>query len=520
VGARYAVEGLLRHQGLSATYHARTAPHREVAIKLFDPELRVHSEAARFIEQTVTLTNGLPDHLVLHVTDHGFDPEVGAPFTVTELSAVPSLVQLVQRGPLSATEASTLLTRITEGLHAAHAQGLFHLSLKPGNLFVGPAPGFETKVADFGASKLRRFLSSEVPAVDVPWIAPEQIDEEGGARSDQFSAALVIFFALTGRSYWRSCQGKIDMLAWKGEIRAPRTAASARAAELGIELGTDLDRIFERGLAFDPSARYRTMAEFAAAFETAIGALPPPPRVEPVLAVPEAAGAPMQEAAAATSVSSEPAGVPVRSSARSAIAIVAVTALAAIAGVVAFRSLRGAPADSVATTVAARGETTSLGAQPSAGEPVAPAVANDVPSEPAPPTAADLGRAALAEPPSAPPALTAVAAGADASTAKAELAQTQKSKDPAVLTVRCLPACEMVFVDNKKLESAGPVQVAPGVHLVAAGRTGYPARTETITLGPGERHTTLLNLIAQKPAPPATPAKPAKPCGKFLKRCD
>jgi hypothetical protein len=509
VGAQYAVQGLLRHHGLSATYHALTAPHREVAIKVFDPELREFPEATHFLEQTIALTNALPANLALHVTDHGFDPEVGAPFTVTELSFQPSLAQLVQLCPLSSHEAAALLSQIALALGAAHGEGLAHLSLKPSNLFVGPTPTFETKLADFGASKVRRALSFEVPPVDVPWISPEQFDGEGGPSSDLFSAALVLFFALTGRSYWQSCQSKIDLKAWKSEIRAPRTAASARAAEFGITLGSDVDHVFERGLAVDPGARFRSLAEFASAFETAVGATAPVPRADSPLAVTEQAGAPAQDGTADASLDTQAEGVPARSSlARGAVMVAAGLAVAVI-GVAALRSLRApSRAESSAAMPSVPAATGPTPVPPSVDQ---PSTAESAPAMAAPEPASSN---ALAEAPSTEPVPT---NGSAPDAAQPSLVQVaQKGNELAQLTVRCQPACEMIFVDNKKVESSVPVTIPAGTHLVAAGRTGFPARTERVTLAPGEKHVTTMTLVAQRPAP----LKSTKPCGKFLKRCD
>src|SRR5262249_1093635 len=122
------------------------------------------------------------------------------------------------------------------------------------------------------------------------------------------------------------------------------------------------------------------------------------------------------------------------------------------------------------------------------GEAVEPAVANGAPTASAPESAPNK---ALAE-----PAAPAAVASANAMTPDAGSHPLgQKGNEPAQLTVRCQPACEMIFVDNKKVEASVPVSVTPGTHLVAAGRTGYPARTERVTLAPGEKHVTTMSLI-------------------------
>ena len=290
VGGNYAVQSALSQPGLSVTYQALTAPSREVAIKLFNPALRTQQDALALLERCRLGTNALPGNWVLHIGDSGFDPATGAPFQVTELSAHPSLLELVRLCPLSPIEASTLLRKLATVLDAAHGNGFAHLSLKPSNVFVGPTPAFDVRLADFGVSAARRLIAGgEVPAGDAPWIAPEQVQAPGGDCSDVFSAALVMFFALTGRSYWRSCQALVDIPAWKQELRGLRYAASVRSSDWGVELPASLNEVFSRALAVEVGARFASVGEFAAAFEHAVrGAAAP----RPALAAPLGSGAP------------------------------------------------------------------------------------------------------------------------------------------------------------------------------------------------------------------------------------
>jgi hypothetical protein len=182
--------------------------------------------------------------------------------------------------------------------------------------------------------------------------------------------------------------------------------------------------------------------------------------------------------------------------------MVAAGVTVAIVGVAALRSLR---APSHAESSASMPPVAAV-SEPTATAPAAAAIPPAVPA-----TAPEPSNALAEEPaPETVPANNAAAPDAG----HAQLAM--KGNEPAQLTVRCQPACEMIFVDNKKVESSVPVSVPPGTHLVAAGRSGFPARTERVTLAPGEKHVTTMLLVAQKPAPPKT----GKPCGKFLKRCD
>jgi hypothetical protein len=169
--------------------------------------------------------------------------------------------------------------------------------------------------------------------------------------------------------------------------------------------------------------------------------------------------------------------------------------IALTVGIVAFAALRFVRTPS--RDAAARAEP---------GAPTAPTPAE----EPQPPTADSTAPAPAALESASAPVAAADPVGADA--------QAPKSGESAQLIIRCQPPCELVFVDNRKVDNVAPVTVTAGTHMIAAGRTGYPARTEKVTLSPGERHTAILSLLPQKPAIVKAPA--SKPCGKFLKRCD
>ena len=91
---------------------------------------------------------------------------------------------------------------------------------------------------------------------------------QAGAAADVFAAALLVFYALTGRSYWRSCQGAApDLAMWQQELVGPRDAASTRAGQIGVQLDRAFDPVLGCALGMDPNQRYRSIGELAAAME-------------------------------------------------------------------------------------------------------------------------------------------------------------------------------------------------------------------------------------------------------------
>ncbi len=230
LGGRYTIVGSMGRGARVATYEAVSAPNRQVVVKLYDPALGPPTLAT--LRAAEAVTRDLPRGAALEVVEVGVDGGSGAAMVVTERSPRPSLADLVQLCPLSAAEAATLARNLARALGAAHERGLAHLGLKPRNVFVGPAPACEVQLADFGSTVARAAPGgAAVDPLDVPWLAPEQVfgGAAPGVASDVFSAALVVFFALTGRSFWTAGAGPLEPAAWSNEVWAPRPRHPLRA---------------------------------------------------------------------------------------------------------------------------------------------------------------------------------------------------------------------------------------------------------------------------------------------------
>jgi hypothetical protein len=276
VAGKYSIRAMLGYGGATATYTAVLAPGRDVVVKMFSPQLAQRSDVLGALQQVAAVTNGLGDSTGA-ILESGFDPQTGAPFMVTDLAAIPSLAQAVERGPLPPAEVVLLLRGIARSVDAAHAQRLAHGALKAQNVFVGDAPLRPVKVLDFGVGVARAAVpTNEGYAIAAPWMAPEQMQgAPGGAPADIFSAGLVAFFAATGRSYWRSCQGASpDLAALQQEMAGPRVAPSARAREAGANITPAFDGALVRALSLNPAERFGSIAELADTLAKAGGSAP------------------------------------------------------------------------------------------------------------------------------------------------------------------------------------------------------------------------------------------------------
>jgi serine/threonine protein kinase len=158
VGGKYRLEEKLGEGALGAVYRAvHLGLEKSFAIKLLKATGRPAPDAlARFRTEALALGRLQHPHIV-EVTDSGVDEPSGIPYLVMELLAGAPLSEVCRdRGPLPLPQALSLLAEIASAVDAAHAAGILHRDLKPGNVFVcARDPGRpRIKVLDFGLAEL------------------------------------------------------------------------------------------------------------------------------------------------------------------------------------------------------------------------------------------------------------------------------------------------------------------------------------------------------------------------------
>src|SRR6185369_1626407 len=124
---------------------------------------------------------------IVHLYDVGTSDR--GPYLIMELLHGETLAERLEKGPLAPREAVRVGVEIARGLAHAHAQGVVHRDLKPGNVFV--CEDGQVKVLDFGMAHVfgRAGLQGGTPA----YMAPEQArGETGDERSDVYSLGVVL----------------------------------------------------------------------------------------------------------------------------------------------------------------------------------------------------------------------------------------------------------------------------------------------------------------------------------------
>ena len=221
-----------------------TVLDREVAVKVLAAPPQDDDVRARFSREALAAArlSGGPNT----VATYDVGDLDGRPFLVMEYLPGGSLAERIAGGGGSKEQALTWLEQAARALDFAHAHGVVHRDVKPGNLLLDS--GGNVHVADFGIARaegLESHTQTGVVLGTAGYLAPEQA--RGGAAtaaSDRYALAVVAHELLTGA----------------------RPEAARPAGE------GSLAHVFTRALAVDPDARFSSCLELVAALREALGA--------------------------------------------------------------------------------------------------------------------------------------------------------------------------------------------------------------------------------------------------------
>jgi eukaryotic-like serine/threonine-protein kinase len=243
---------------------------RPCAVKFIRPELAANaSNAARFTREVQAVT-ALSHTNTVRVYDYG-QADDGSFYFVMEYLDGPTLEELVKTsGPLPAGRVVHLLRQVCGALAEAHAAGLVHRDLKPGNVIVASLGGQKdvAKLLDFGlvhdlsADTDDRLTRAGMILGTPAYMCPEQAAGEAAvdARGDIYSIGAVAFFALTGRPPFQAkTAGQL--------LAAHRSEPPPLLTDISSDFPADLTATISCCLSKDPTDRYQTVPELAVALE-------------------------------------------------------------------------------------------------------------------------------------------------------------------------------------------------------------------------------------------------------------
>ena len=244
---------------------------RAVAIKILaDRYAEDESVRVRFTREALAAGRLSGDPNIVTIYDVGEWND--RPYIVMEYLGGGSLDDVVRgNGPQPPERALRWLEQAARALDRAHAAGVVHRDVKPGNLLLDREG--EVHVADFGiasAAGLDSLTMTGTVLGTAGYLSPEQAQgQRATAASDVYALAIVAFELLTGARPYERESATAEAAA---HVHEPIPSACERESALPCEV----DPVFARALAKDPAERYSSAADFVAdlhdAFAQAAGA--------------------------------------------------------------------------------------------------------------------------------------------------------------------------------------------------------------------------------------------------------
>jgi serine/threonine-protein kinase len=261
--ASYVLIEPIGYGGMATVYRARQESlDRTVAIKILSDNLAASSEfMERFRREARTAAN-LRHPNVITVHDFGED-ERGVPYLVLEYIAGPTLADLMDTG-LDDDRIPDLLDQIAAGLDYAHARGVIHRDIKPGNVLM--TEDGRAVLADFGLAWLLEgaHLTLTGGVIGTPeYMSPEQASGEPiDHRSDVYALGVMLYEMLVGE---RPFVADTPIGVLLKHLQDPAPSVLIARPDLPRAVGDVLDKVLVKV----PADRYSSAGELARAFRAA-----------------------------------------------------------------------------------------------------------------------------------------------------------------------------------------------------------------------------------------------------------
>jgi len=233
----YRIVRLIGRGGMGAVYLADDLRlGRKVALKVLGADTAALPRVReRFVRES-HLAASLDHPHILPIYEAG--DAAGEPFIAMRYVPGPDLAGIIERdGPLPLDRTVALIAQVASALDAAHAAGLIHRDVKPGNILVAPgsAPGTDhAYLSDFGLTKHAEYSEALTRSGQlmgsVGYVAPEQIENRPiDARADVYSLGCVLYECLAGSQPYPR---ETEMATLYAHVHAPPPSLAAARPEL------------------------------------------------------------------------------------------------------------------------------------------------------------------------------------------------------------------------------------------------------------------------------------------------
>ncbi|NNE34306.1 MAG: protein kinase [Rhodothermales bacterium] len=237
---------------------------RDVALKFIPVHLSEDEGARKRLIAEARAVSVLDHPHICTIYDIGEAPD-GRTYIAMAYYEGETLRSRLERRRLPTDEALEIAAQLASALEAAHARGIVHRDIKPGNVLLASSTsgsaGYSVKLLDFGLAKMadHDLTRTGMAMGTVAYMSPEQADGQVvGPPSDLWSLGVMLYEMLTGERPFKGERGPIIIYAILNKDHKP-------AAEVDPEVGPVLSATIDRALSKNSEQRYGTAAAFARA---------------------------------------------------------------------------------------------------------------------------------------------------------------------------------------------------------------------------------------------------------------
>src|SRR5450755_1069767 len=257
----FEILGLIGRGGMGDVYRGLDLRlKRDVALKVLPADFACDPASVVRFEREARAASALSHPNIIQVYQVGHND--GIYWIASELVSGHSLRHLIERGAMPVRRAIEIAIQIADGLAAAHAAGIVHRDLNPGNVMLTPEG--RAKILDFGLAKsghaVSRASGTLTTGLTTPgiimgtpgYMAPEQISgKPADPRSDIFGLGVILYEMLSGKR------------AFNGDSTVELINANLKndPAELPSSVPSPHQRIVHRCLEKVPSRRFQSAAD-------------------------------------------------------------------------------------------------------------------------------------------------------------------------------------------------------------------------------------------------------------------
>jgi hypothetical protein len=264
--AGYAVVKRLGSGGMGEVYLAQhpRLPRRD-ALKVLPAALTADLEFRQRFSREADLASELWHPHIVGIHDRGeYEGQLWLSMDYVEGTDAAELLRSRHPSGMPRAEAFTIISAIADALDYAHQRGLLHRDIKPANILLSDTDprGRRILLADFGIARqvgeISGLTATNMVMGTTAYAAPEQLlGHNIDGRADQYALGCTAFHLLTGAAPYDNSNAAVVI---SQHLSAPPPQLSARRPDLA-----DLDDVITRVLAKDPTSRFSSCSEFAAA---------------------------------------------------------------------------------------------------------------------------------------------------------------------------------------------------------------------------------------------------------------